>query len=794
MERWFISFLLGALLSLFLPLVPTLFYLTALFMTVLLSYRIIIARYFSVFLLGISWMVFHANHYQAKLDKQLHPHSEIISQKIRIKGVVANIPQVVNTTQRFNLIVSQINSQALTEKIKVRLTWKDSAFELKQNQEWQLTVRLKPAHGLANIGGFSYQTWLRKNNLHATGYVIDGDASLLVDDTVSLRQKLYIKLQRILTEHHLSPVISALTFGERGSLTKAHWQVLQNTATGHLIAISGLHLGLVAAGSFNLFLVFFKFFPLARFTPKQFKESITGTNNRYLVISASVLLSVFYAYLAGFSIPTLRALLMLVLFWLLRLLTIKMTVSRWLLFTIMLIVLLMPFSLFTASFWLSFWAVSLIFMLLWRFKTRFKQAPLENGSTYSKITFKIKNALISLFFLQVALMLFMLPITAIFNQQISAVALFANLVAVPWMSVTSIPLSLLSIINLALSDIFPACQWLAQGFLTLAIKSLELIWWWLRFLSELPNSTITISTFQWLIACIITACMALKLFTEISLKKISLVFVIFILSSFGYRQVNAQFTAHTWRVNVMDVGQGLAVVIEANEQVLIYDTGASFPSGFSMAEAVLLPYLKTQGYRALDLVIISHDDNDHAGGLVILQEHYPINRLMYNSPEQGMPCLQGDKFVWQFLTIEILSPNQQQADHNDDSCVIKISDSHHSVLLTGDISKKTEQRLIKADPTSTRLKSDIMVAPHHGSKTSSSSAFIQAVAPQTVIFSAGYLNRWKMPTAEVINRYHALGINTFNTANDGMIRIELSSAGSKVIRYRHELWPFWFAN
>ncbi len=147
MERWFISFLLGALLSLFLPLVPTLFYLTALFMTVLLSYRIIFARYFSVFLLGISWMAFHANHYQAKLDKQLHPHSEIISQKIRVKGVVENIPQVLNTTQRFNLIVSQINKQLLTEKLKVRLTWKDSAYELKQNQEWQLTVRLKPAHG-----------------------------------------------------------------------------------------------------------------------------------------------------------------------------------------------------------------------------------------------------------------------------------------------------------------------------------------------------------------------------------------------------------------------------------------------------------------------------------------------------------------------------------------------------------------------------------------------------------------------------------------------------------------------
>jgi len=249
-----------------------------------------------------------------------------------------------------------------------------------------------------------------------------------------------------------------------------------------------------------------------------------------------------------------------------------------------------------------------------------------------------------------------------------------------------------------------------------------------------------------------------------------------------------------WQLHVMDVGQGLAIIVEANHQVMIYDTGASFPTGFSMADSVIIPYLKNRGYWQVDTAVISHDDNDHAGGLALINQHVPIKHLIFNQHVGAKRCLAGDRWQWQFLTLEVLAPVVEKSQENDDSCVIRISDKHHSVLLTGDISKKIEKQLVNRFQSENKLKSDYLIVPHHGSKSSSSGLFIDAVSPTAAIFSAGFLNRWQMPVDDIVSRYHERGVKTYRTSQSGMVTIEFTGSHSYIKEYRKQHWPFWFAN
>jgi competence protein ComEC len=261
----------------------------------------------------------------------------------------------------------------------------------------------------------------------------------------------------------------------------------------------------------------------------------------------------------------------------------------------------------------------------------------------------------------------------------------------------------------------------------------------------------------------------------------------------------------TWQLVVFDVGQGLSVLIQKEDKTILYDTGAAYPSGFTMADAVILPYLQHTGVTQLDKMIVSHSDNDHAGGLTKIQKSIGINELIFNIQSEGGQaervnttktkansiCLQGKSFYWQNLYIKMLWPQKILSNENDDSCVLLISDGKHRVLLTGDISKKVEALLVKQYP---ELNADILIVPHHGSKTSSSDLFITKIQPSVAVVSAGYLNRWHMPVTEVVQRYQQHNIKLLNTAKSGQIIFTLSEEGIKQQSYYRDLWPFWFAH
>lgn len=786
MDWWLITFLLGALLSLFLPIVPTLFYVLLFITLSLISYFFVSTRKFAGVLAGCAWLLWHASIYQAGLENQQKLITDRTSQQVSVQGEIDDLPQVNKGTQRFNFIISHVEQEPLPVPIRVRLSWKENnqhgLTKLLSGQVWQLKVRLKPAHGLANLGGFSYQTWLRKNQITSTGYVVNTQKNLLIKNTPTYRQLLYQQFERLLPKDELSPLILALSFGERSKLTKKHWRTLQATATQHLIAISGLHLGLIAGAAYVVFNILIRVVPIHLILTERYQLAWLKFNNCLIVILLTCLFTFFYAYLAGFSLPTSRALLMILIYWLARLFSIKLSPSRLILVTLVVIIIIFPFSLFSSSFWLSFYAVSIIFILLWRFNHIFAKPNKENVPRINRL----KSWFIALFYLQLMLILLMLPITILLSYQLPLLSLPANLIAVPWMSITSIPLSLLAVL------VTPFSENLATFFSHLSLTTLHILWWFLDKLTNLSLVNVAVSNVQWIFIFLTVVVLFLLVFLMIPLRYLSFAIFSLVITFFISRE--KLHNEQSWFVNIMDVGQGLAVVIEKNNQVMIYDTGASYPSGFSMAEAVLIPYLKYQGYQSLERLIISHDDNDHAGGLAMLSNQFPIKTLMYNTELSMSYCIAGNSFQWQELTIEVLWPNQIKSQENNDSCVIKISDNKYSVLLTGDISKKIEQQLIQAYQPKNTLKSDVLVVPHHGSKTSSSIEFINAISPQYAIFSAGYLNRWRMPVSHVVKRYQDKGVTTFKTANTGMIRFSFLSNQIKKQTYRHDFWPYWFAN
>jgi competence protein ComEC len=809
MDWWLASFFLGAILSLFLPIVPDLFVLFLLLIVSIIFICLKRTRLSSGLLIGVTWMLFNAFNLQHSWQNNNLDAIELSKKTQVIQGTITSLHSIkaigsVDNAKfkkdkeiqrvRFNMDVSHVNDKKLNSDMEIRLSWNKATFAIQQGQLVQVKVKIKPSHSLANIGGFNYKTWLNSKSIIATGYVVKGSENKLIKSNITYRQQLFNHYQTLLPKAELTSVLLALAFGSRAELNSTSWQVLQATGTSHLIAISGLHIGLVATGSYVLLMLLIRLLPLNNLS---YITSFQSFNIRYVAIGFSLLIALIYGYLAGFSLPTVRALVMLVIFWAARLLTINLSVKRWLLITLFVLTVTTPFSLFTASFWLSVYAVTIIFICLWRFKYF-----ISSGNQFWRF---VKGLVV----IQLFLTLMMLPISAIFFQKVSLVSIIANVIAVPWMSFISIPLCLISVLLMTVSES------LSQFFIILCLESVKAIWSYLTYLSNLPWALMLMSKVDIKLLIMLGIASAFY-FTFVKTNKRNVLYVVCIMLVMKYLTFSQAIThkdtvevskkmnlptntIKDWQLVVFDVGQGLSILIKQNNHAILYDTGASYSSGFNMVEAVILPYLQHEAIEQLDFVIISHGDNDHAGGLKYLQQMLPIKQLIYNDKidannkanSSNVKCIQGESFQWQALTFAMLWPKEVQGQENDDSCVILITDGKHKVLLTGDISKKVEAQLIRDYPM---LSADILMVPHHGSKTSSSYQFIQQVKPTLAIVSAGFLNRWNMPVVDVVKRYEKINSQLLNTAEVGQININITEQGISLKTYRDHFWPFWFAN
>ncbi|MCG6940064.1 MAG: DNA internalization-related competence protein ComEC/Rec2 [Thiohalocapsa sp.] len=666
----------------------------------------------------------------------------LINRTLVAEGRIASLPEARGYAHRFLFQVDALRADGGPRGFHglVRLSWYRNAPVLRVGERWRLHVRLKPPHGFVNPGGFDYERWLFQRGIAATGHVTDAaDAKLLDADPGThwldrWRQQLRDRLHALLPAGPAAALVPALVLGDRGGLTPDAWDVLARTGASHLIAISGLHVGLVAGVVLLLVRRAWAWLPgLARRVAAPRAAAV-----------AALAAATAYAGLAGFSISTRRALAMLAVLLLATMLGRTLRPLSGLSLALLVVLLLDPSSVLSYGFWLSFGAVA---MLLYALGLRL--AP--------------PFALVRWGRAQWAVAIGLLPLLLLFFGRASLVAPAVNLLLVPLFGLL-LPLVLLSA-GVALAGDWSGALWPVAALLNLGFAALQQIAAWDPAGVALGGR----STWVWLAAG--AGALLLLAPRGIPGRWLGLVLLLPLATARPPAPRDGEAT-----VTMLDVGQGLAVVVRTAGHTLVYDMGPRWPSGFNTGAAVVAPYLRYQGVAAVDLAVASHADQDHAGGLRGLMDHLPVRRIISGEPDEidavgAEPCRAGDAWRWDGVRFAVLHPDDTAETGNDASCVLRVSTPGGSVLLTGDIEAGAETGLVAR--YGDKLRADVLVAPHHGSDSSSTWTLLRAVAPDWIWFSAGFGNRFGFPNAPVVARARDIGSATANTATDGAVRLTL---------------------
>ncbi|WP_299494967.1 DNA internalization-related competence protein ComEC/Rec2 [uncultured Shewanella sp.] len=691
------------------------------------------------------------------------------STSVKLEGEIIALVHTNGDWINLDIELTGVNSFHWVTK-KLRLTWSKPP-PLQIGQTWQLEVRPKSISSVLNQGGYNQQKNLLSKHIIAKGKVLSGR---LLEESVPLRAQLINTLKPILEHFNNNDFMLALITGDKQDISAQRWQALRQTGTGHLMAISGLHLSVVGMW------VFISVFWLLRQCCPPF-----GRSHLYVATFSSIVAVVFYAYLAGFSISTQRALIMLLL--VMGLALFKRFSSAWerLLYALFFVLLVDPVSVLSAGFWLSFSALTIILLTIQSYVIQAEHHDFNaEVRSHSILLGSVKAKCVLFWAIQWRLSLGLGVLQALFFGGITLHSLWINLILVPWFSLVVIPVMVLTVLvwgigqlfNIDLNAVFLLFDWSLRPVSELLALSFHFIGRWI----VLPERVIYAA---------MVALLGGVIFFRVTDKKWQICCLLLFLPLI--LQVSTWLfppKANDWRIHVLDVGQGLAVVIEKSGRGLLYDTGAAYGEHFSYANRVIIPFLDAKGLRQLDYLILSHGDNDHAGGARDIMNAYPNVRLITDlSTYDGQTC-RPDKINWQGLQIDILGPNQKMKGNNG-SCVIRVSDAYQSVLLTGDIERRGERLLLKG---STALESTVLIAPHHGSLTSSIEGFVQAVSPQLTIFPAGLNNRYGFPKSDVVTRYIDQGSQVATTGKMGQISILFHQMSWEWVTYRQDLAPFWY--
>ncbi|APZ42650.1 DNA internalization-related competence protein ComEC/Rec2 [Acidihalobacter ferrooxydans] len=710
--------------------------------------------------LGCAWAVWRA-------DLVLGPTWPVsaMKQDVVITGHISGIAQTSGRSVRFRFAVDSARLKGRTLSrfpALVRLSWYGRHPQLRPGERWQLRVRLKPPTGFMNPGGFDYEAWLFRHGVRATGYVRPHGAQRLPGLTLTpavrldrLRFDLAQRVTAAVPDPAQRGVLLALTLGLRDGISQARWRTLLDTGTNHLVAISGLHVGLVAG--------------LVLLLMRRLWSAVPGLALLFAAPRAAAVFALAaataYAALAGFSVPTQRALIMLavglggVLWWRQARPVQALSVA------LLVVLALDPLAVLDAGFWLSFAAVAVI---LYAVSGRTTGGWLHNWGR-----------------VQWALLLGLLPLTVLLFQRAAPIAPLANLLAVPWVGLIVVPLALLGTLALLV--------WPAAGALLLQLAGWVLsgLWPVLDFFAGLPWAHVRLG----------------------GGSGVALVFALlggaWLLAPRGWpaRWVGVVLfgpllwpppmypAPGTWSLSLLDVGQGMAAVVQTAHHTLVFDAGPRYSANFNAGDAVVAPYLRSLGLRRLDMLVVSHDDSDHSGGVGAVLAAYPRTPVVASNASAwpaAQPCHAGEAWTWDGVRFEILSPlSDAQRGRNDRSCVLRIAGDGGSALLLSDIETRAERALVAH--WGKRLAAQVMVVPHHGSTTSSSAVFLDTVHPQLALLSRGFGNRFGFPKQPVMARYARRGIAIADTAQEGTLTVRFSrTEGMRLLPgYRQRAGRYW---
>lgn len=693
----------------------------------------------SIMLLGFAWMGFASTQV---IDSKIQDN--YLNKPIVVKGEIVELPKI-------NTQGTQFIFKATTPfEGRLKLSWySNTNNKSKANQmpnlhvgdTWQLRLKLKQNNGYQNLGSFNYERWLFYKRINATGYVRNSNDNQRINTKTfsinQLRQTIRDSLLDVLEKKEFGGVINALIIGDRSLIPDKQWSLFKSTNTTHLSVISGLHIGLISGLVF--FLIQFLWRRCSRLTliaPAQVIGAYFGFVSAFL-----------YALIAGFSIPTTRAFIMA------SVVFISIILRRhhniWQLYAVALLLVLIndPLSIFSVGFWLSFYVVAIII--------------------YGAKQQQEKSWLYRLIYIQILVSFASVPLTIWFFSSVSLLSPIANLIAIPIFSFITIPLSLIGAL------------WFFGDFIDLSEISFSIANWSLLQLSTVLEQLQMLNFNQWhytQTSWIDLVVFVLLVLIAIAPKALKLRYLSLLGLALMLFAPQASMDNNSMRMTVLDVGQGLASVIQTKNHTLLFDTGAQYSSGFNLGQSVVTPYLRAKGIQYLDKLIISHGDNDHMGGLDSILENFTVSEILASTPEKiktkTLACQAGQHWQWDGVRFEILNPDKNtNFKNNNTSCVLKISNNKHSILFTGDIEREAEHHLVKNYKE--KLKSIIMIAPHHGSKTSSTQAFLEAISPSFIVVSSGFKNRFQHPAKSVIQRYQDNNIKILNTACSGEIEFFL---------------------
>lgn len=700
-------------------------------------------------LLALALAAFGWTALRADLAMQARLPHALEKQDILITGTVTNLPQAQDGATRFEFDVAraQFAGRAVPVRGRVRLSWytsrKHAPPPVNPCSTWRLRVRMKRPRGMVNPGGMDFERSALQKGIIATGYVREDPADTLLHRGAcvdGVRARIGRAIAAALpADAHAVRLLRALSVGDERALDEHDWQVVRATGISHLIAISGFHVGLAAVfGAWLVRLLWWLIPALGLRLARPLAEA-----------AVAFPAALAYGALAGFGLPTTRTLLMIAVLAGWRLLRRGAGFGEGFGLALIAILVVDPLSVLSAGFWLSFAGVALLAWTLaqdvgWRGHLK------EIGLAPLLMT------------------LALLPLTVWFFGQASLVAPVANLLAVPFVSFMIVPL------DLAACALLFAWPWAGSLLLHLCAQLVDGLWWVLVQLAAWPAAMQYLpaaSLLTFVLACV--GAVWLLAPRGVPARALGALLLLPLCWPRGAPPPPGAF-----RATVIDVGQGLSVLVRTRHHALLVDAGARYPSGFDLGEAAVVPTLHALDVTRLDRMLISHGDNDHAGGAVAVLAAYPGTPVLGGEPARGpvpmRQCDTGQHWRWDGVDFRMLRPPRPVTIHgNDAGCVLLVGTRGGRLLLPADTSSKVEPDIVRAVPAGPPL---VLIAPHHGSKTSSSFAYLQSLHPRLAIASTGYLNGYHHPAPEVAARYAALGIPLLNTPDTGAVRLAFSAA------------------
>ena len=741
-----------------------------------------IAMGLAVLTAGALGFGYAAGRAELRLADALPPEWE--GEDITVVGVVDDLPQPSERGTRFAFAVEGVETSGAIVPARLSLAWYgqwqrggsiDPVPAIVAGERWRVVVRLKRPHGTVNPHGFDVEAWLLENGLRATGYVRpdernarqDAFAGRASDYIQRARENIRARILAALPDAPYAGVIVALTIGEERAIPETQWRIFNRTGIGHLISISGLHVTVFATLAGGLA------FALARRSARL----TTRIPARKVAAAVGVFFATVYVLLAGAGVPAVRTLLMLLVAAIGLVLARPGTTAVIWLWALVAVLAWDPWAGLTPGFWLSFGAVG---VLLYAGVGRLTSPP--PLSRLARVARMLRAGARA----QAVVTAALVPGTLALFQQVSLVSPIANAFAIPVVTFGVVPLALSAIVLPFDAPWQAAHAVFAALMIPLDALAAAPAAAWQQHAPPGWAVAVALAGVAWLVAPRGVPGRALGFIA---------LFPLFVVQP-------APPAPGTFRMTVLDVGQGLAVVVETHRHALVYDTGPRYTDEADAGGRIVAPFLRAGGIRHVSGMIVTHQDSDHSGGALTLLQTVPVDWLASSLPPEhailarraadGGPmlrCEAGQHWTWDDVHFAVLQPTAAhyaapRPKPNDLSCVVRIDSNHGSALLTGDLEARGELELVRRDPSA--LKTDVLLVPHHGSRTSSTTAFIAAVAPEIAAYTPGYRNRFGHPRPDVVARYDEAGVRSFRTDFDGALTFTFAPGSSHAPRAERE--------